>query len=500
MMKRLLSALAVVLVLSTSTMAVDIAISAKSGWWSQAAADQEMQDIVNNVKGANVEVFTVNQLAALADWVVAHTGDGVPDILIMCGNFPETIYRSGNAQPEGSLAELFLDDGNTIINTGDYIFYVGTSANNDAGGLQNMMDIPGIAMWGDDALPCVPTADGQQFTPSLQTIPSTRPFFFAQLEGDWYPELILAQSADGSRGDPVIVRNSATGGRIGIFYQVADVLTDLRGEVISEWINNWYLPKVAAATSSSNPVPAFGATDVPRDVVAGWKPGEYAVTHDVYFGTAFADVNNASRANPMGVLASQGQTDATFDPEGLLEYGRTYYWRVDEVNAAPDNTIFKGDTWSFTAEPYSYPVTPIAATASSFQTGMGPENTINGSGLNANDEHSAELPQMWMSAGAPQPHWIQYEFANAVKLDKMLVWNSNQLIESFSASAPRTSPSSTRRWDDLDGLGRCAGIRTGRRLADLHRQHDRRLRRRHGPVRQADGQSDLGRASRRRPV
>ena len=156
----------------------------------------------------------------------------------MCGNFPDTIYPAGNAQPNGSLAELFLDDGNTIINTGDYIFYVGTAANNDADGLENMMDIPGIGMWGDAALPCVPTADGKQFTPSLQTIPSTRPFFFAQLANNWYPELILAQSADGTVGDPVIVRNRVTGGRVGIFYQVADVLADLRGEVISEWINN----------------------------------------------------------------------------------------------------------------------------------------------------------------------------------------------------------------------------------------------------------------------
>ena len=40
---------------------------------------------------------------------------------------------------------------------------------------------------------------------------------------------------------------------------------------------------------------------------------------------------------------------------------------------------------------------------------MGPENTVNGSGLNAADQHSIELKQMWLSTGA-QPNWIQYEF------------------------------------------------------------------------------------------
>jgi hypothetical protein len=62
---------------------------------------------------------------------------------------------------------------------------------------------------------------------------------------------------------------------------------------------------------------------------------------------------------------------------------------------------------------------------------MGPENTINGSGLNDLDEHSAELREMWMSAGTPRPNWIQYEFDRVYKLDKLLVWNSNQLIETF---------------------------------------------------------------------
>ena len=34
---------------------------------------------------------------------------------------------------------------------------------------------------------------------------------------------------------------------------------------------------------------------------------------------------------------SKGQKETSFDPAGLLEYGKTYYWRVDEVNAPPDS-------------------------------------------------------------------------------------------------------------------------------------------------------------------
>jgi len=252
-MRRLVLACVVALAFSTTAMAVDIAISTHAGWWPQDAADTEMQEIVDNVTGANVQLFAQADQAALANWVAAHTGNGREDLLILCGQFPDSIYPGGNAQPDDSLAELFLDDGNTIINTGDWIFYVNSAGTNNAeAGLQNMMDIPGIAMWGDGT-PCVVTAEGQTLTPSLVDIPSTRPFFLDQLAGDWTPELILGLNGDGNAMDPVIVRNSATGGRVGIFFQVADALTDIRGEVISEWINNWYLNVVSDPATARNP-------------------------------------------------------------------------------------------------------------------------------------------------------------------------------------------------------------------------------------------------------
>ena len=94
-------------------------------------------------------------------------------------------------------------------------------------------------------------------------------------------------------------------------------------------------------------------------------------------------------------------------------------------------TIFKGTVWSFTAEPYAYPVTKITATASGAGFGMrAGRNTVNGSGLGASDQHGVDLATMWMSTGA-QPNWIQYQFDKAYKLSEMWVWNSNQIIESF---------------------------------------------------------------------
>ena len=189
---------------------------------------------------------------------------------------------------------------------------------------------------------------------------------------------------------------------------------------------------IAPEELAANPSPANEEEGVLRDVVLGWDPGVYAAAHDVYLGTSFDDVNDASRTDARDVLVSQDQSDATYDA-GRLEFGQTYYWRVDEVNAAPDSTIFKGDVWSFAVEPLAYPITDIVATSNGdSEADEGPENTVNGSGLDAADQHSVESGDMWVSYPAADGSlWIQYEFDAVYKLHEMLVWNYNVQFESL---------------------------------------------------------------------
>jgi hypothetical protein len=192
------------------------------------------------------------------------------------------------------------------------------------------------------------------------------------------------------------------------------------------WYEGDYVPTVVKINGSAWDLdPKDGASDVPRDATLSWTPGPFAQTHNVFFGTSFEDVNSATAATE-SVEASMGQTETTFAPAGLLEYGRTYWWRVDEVNAPPDATVFKGAVWSFTAEPYAYQVTNIQATASSSDKATnGPQNTVNGSGL-TDGGHSTATTDMWVTkTGAAGPPWIQYEFDRPYALQEMLVWNYN---------------------------------------------------------------------------
>ncbi len=185
-----------------------------------------------------------------------------------------------------------------------------------------------------------------------------------------------------------------------------------------------------SAPIAETPNPAGGATDVPYYTNLSWGAGEFAASHNVYFGTSWDDVNAASVDNPMDVLAAQGLTETRLELESL-EFETTYFWRVDEVNSPPDSTIFKGEVWDFVTEPVAYPVADVTAAASStHEASTDAVRTVDGSGLNANDEHTADLADMWLSnAAETEGVWIEYDLGKAWKLDHVRVWNHNSQTE-----------------------------------------------------------------------
>jgi formylglycine-generating enzyme required for sulfatase activity len=90
-----------------------------------------------------------------------------------------------------------------------------------------------------------------------------------------------------------------------------------------------------------NPSPHSCAPDVRPDVNLVWSPGIGAASHDVYLGTNSGDVNDGTGGTFRG-----NQEPNSYDPEDLLEFGRTYYWRIDEVGA----TTVRGYVWQFAVE------------------------------------------------------------------------------------------------------------------------------------------------------
>ena len=117
------------------------------------------------------------------------------------------------------------------------------------------------------------------------------------------------------------------------YYWRIDEINDT--EPNSPWIGDVWSFTVPPKTAY-NPDPADGAGFVDPNAVFTWTPGFNAKLHNVYIGTNFDDVNNATGGAPMGFTS--------YNP-GPLESEKIYYWRVDEFD--PPFT-HKGDVWSFT--------------------------------------------------------------------------------------------------------------------------------------------------------
>ncbi|UCF16885.1 MAG: LamG domain-containing protein, partial [Phycisphaerales bacterium] len=124
--------------------------------------------------------------------------------------------------------------------------------------------------------------------------------------------------------------------------------------MISEWINNYFKVFIAAGNPyARRPSPKDGDMLEQTWGTLSWSPGDWAVSHDVYIGTNFDDVNDGAADTFVGNVAQAMQIVGFVGfpfPDGLVP-GTTYYWRVDEVNDADPNSPWKGPVWSFSIPP-----------------------------------------------------------------------------------------------------------------------------------------------------
>ena len=108
-----------------------------------------------------------------------------------------------------------------------------------------------------------------------------------------------------------------------------------------------------AVPHARKPDPADGAIHAETWVNISWSAGDFAVSHDVYLGDNFDDVDNGTgdtfQGNQTDTFIVAGFPGFPF-PEGLVA-GTTYYWRIDEVNETDPNSPWKGDIWSFSVPP-----------------------------------------------------------------------------------------------------------------------------------------------------
>lgn len=118
----------------------------------------------------------------------------------------------------------------------------------------------------------------------------------------------------------------------------------------------WSFSTLYPPAAASGPVPSNTAASVGLTTDLSWTAGSGAASHDVYFGTA----------NPPSFAVNQ--TAVVYDT-GTMDPEVTYYWRINERNAAG---VTAGALWSFTttARRATNPVPANGATSVSITAGL----------------------------------------------------------------------------------------------------------------------------------
>ena len=366
--KNLMLVFAVAFAFCTTAMACDIAFYVGApnteGWYDVATMNTNVATIIAQTGALfkDIQKFDDKQLVEFGAWVEANTNDGEMDIIWLNGCVPSVLYGIGNTQPDGSRIEAWLDGGNMVINVGDWFGYVsfegGTrQTNNGSTGAANILDLASGIIVSADGTTLPVTATGKQYLPSLNDpAPSDRPVVLAQVRAPWEVAAIFAQDAAGTRADPVVLHNTVTDGYLAIINQggTGHWITD-RGLTTAEFINNWVRALIVGNPFARRPDPKDGALIAQTWLSMAWLPGDFAVSHDMYLGESFEDVNagigNTFRGNLPSTLflVGLGMPGDPY-PAGLVP-GTTYYWRIDEVNAADPNSPWKGPVWSFWIRP-----------------------------------------------------------------------------------------------------------------------------------------------------
>ena len=93
-----------------------------------------------------------------------------------------------------------------------------------------------------------------------------------------------------------------------------------------------------------SPLPPDGAVDTVQTITLSWDAGEKAQQHEVYFGD---DANAVAAADSASDLYKGRQAGTSYNA-GALEWGKTYYWRIDEINEGDAESPWVGRVWSFT--------------------------------------------------------------------------------------------------------------------------------------------------------
>jgi hypothetical protein len=114
-------------------------------------------------------------------------------------------------------------------------------------------------------------------------------------------------------------------------------------------INGFVIGGPNPADQARKPFPADLDEHAVENPTLAWTAAKSTLSHDVYLGTSREAVERATRQSPEFMSTQNAPTFATTG----LNSSDTYYWRVDQIDAA--GKITPGNVWSFRVRHLAFP-------------------------------------------------------------------------------------------------------------------------------------------------
>jgi len=220
----------------------------------------------------------------------------------------------------------------------------------------------------------------------------------------------------------------------GFIDEVALFNVALEAEDIEAIMNGGLVGIVPDQPFASRPNPEDGSLILDTWVNLSWSPGDFAVSHDVYLGENFDDVNNGAEGtfigNQAGTFIVIGFPGFPY-PEGLVP-GTTYYWRIDEVNDVDPNSPWRGNVWSFKVPPK----TAYAPDPADAEESVDPDVTLRWTSGFGSKLHTAYFGDNFddvNNAGGGLPQGVTTYDPGTLKLAKTYYWRVDEfdIIETY---------------------------------------------------------------------
>jgi len=283
----------------------------------------------------------------------ARIADQAPSVVVFCRDVvPDTVAEENSAD---CTLRKYLDAGGKVVWYSDMpMFYQGHADGSQTGwselGIFSILGISGTSWMDNTSTEVTFTADGVDWG-LTETWTSNR----------WTPtdNTFTVLATDESGNAAAYAKHYVPGDTARGFVRIWDFpVTAIPNIEDIQKVAEYGMPGNPYAR---NPDPADGAINASTWVTLSWHVGDFAVSHDVYLGESFEDVDTGTsdtfRGNQTSPYYVAGFAGYDY-PDGLVN-GTTYYWRIDEVNEADPNSPWKGKVWSFMVPPKtSYNPTP----------------------------------------------------------------------------------------------------------------------------------------------